>query len=273
MTFDAYETAQETGRPIELYAFTIGATTYRYTSAEDTVTVSLVDYEPEAISRGRVGHGAEDKASGLEIELPGNNDFASQYVSVIPGSRARVTVSRVQRPDFPSPEVVTLFDGYVQKVQFVDNGVKAKVIAGSITSILDDQIPRRTFQAQCNHVLYDDGCQVDDTSSSYRHTGRVLTVSGSTITVFNADNFSDGWFTAGSVERTGGGDSRLVLSHTGTTLELLMPFPDDITGEDVVVLAGCAHIDSVCSVKFLNIANMDAFLWVPKKNIFATGID
>jgi uncharacterized phage protein (TIGR02218 family) len=192
---------------------------------------------------------------------------------VIPGSRARVTVSRVQRPDFPNPEVVTLFDGYIQKVQFVENGVKAKVVAGSITSILDDQIPSRTFQAQCNHVLYDDGCQVDDTSASFRHTGQVLTVSGSTITVFDTDSFSNGWFTGGSVERTGGGDSRLVLDHTGTSLQLLLPFPDDVTGENVVLLAGCAHTSTVCSSKFSNIANIDAFIWVPKKNIFATGLD
>jgi hypothetical protein len=37
MTYEAFESSVEGGRPVELYKFIIGADVYRYTSAEDEI--------------------------------------------------------------------------------------------------------------------------------------------------------------------------------------------------------------------------------------------
>lgn len=278
MTFDQYEISKEDSQPLELFEFAIGSQTYRYTNAEDEVEVDLLTYTPEAIKRSRVEKGAEAGRLSIEIELPARNEFAERYIGIIPGQKATLVVKRVQRLDFPSPEVFRLFDGIVKSVSFEDDGNKARVQALPRVALLSRPIPRRRFQAGCNNVLYGSGCNVDDTDPAYRHTGEVTAVSGRTITVDGASGFAAEWWVAGRVERSGGADARLILAHSGDDLTLLLPFPDDVTGETVTLLAGCPHGIVSCDDKFDNIVNatsggFDGYAFVPKKNIFATGLD
>lgn len=272
MTFSAFETAVEASRPIELYTIVVGAETFRYTSAEDTITIGGLPYTPVAISRGKLSQGPEEANRVVEVELPGSNTFALKYVISVPSQRAKLTLSRVQRPDFPGPQVITLFEGYVKSVSFSNNGRTAKLAVLPAISAASRSVPRYTYQGSCNNVLYDVRCQVDSTNPAYRLTGTVTAVVGNVVTVFGANGITDGWFDGGSAEALGGTDARLILSHIGNDVTLLLPFPYALVGQPLILLAGCKHIISVCKSKFDNVINYGGFSFVPTNNPFDTGI-
>lgn len=280
MTFDAFESAQETSQPVEIIRFFLGSDTFEYTSAEDAIVIESITYNPVAIRRSSISQSPEDRESVVSFTVDGSNEFARLFIGVVPGDRARVTIRRVQRSDFPGPEVVTLYEGFVSSVKFSADGYVANIASQSIASATSRPIPRFTYQGLCNHVLYDTGCKVDDTNTAFRITGTVLSVTDSTITVSGADGETDGFWTGGFVEAQGGQDIRLILSHTGTSLQLLLPFPFDVLSESVVVLAGCDHLIGTCDTKFFtpevvtsNVINYGGFAFIPTKDIFRTGIN
>lgn len=275
MTYAQFETSTESGQPIELYEFSIGATTYYWTSAEDTVTVSAQDYEPLAgLSRSKIGQGPEERDATLTVTMPAINPFVRPYIAAVPSTRATVKILRLHRPDFPGPEVVTIFEGIVKAVNFdQDGGRVAKVAVEPLVGATSRPVPQFTYQGLCNHVLYDDQCQVDDTDPNYRATLTVTAVAGNVLTIAGLAGFGDGWFTGGVVEINGGLDARLIIDQTGNDVTLHLPFPSSPLGTLAIVLAGCAHDITTCKNKFDNVINYGGFAFVPTINIFETGVD
>ena len=273
MTYDAYEASIESSQPVEIYRIILGPNSYRYTSSEDDVVIDGNTYEAIAISRSKIGRGQEERSNVLEITVPGNNEVAVQYISNVPGQRGRVTIQRYQRLDGATPEVITIFEGLLGSVSFENDAKTAKMAVTPLSVATSREIPRFVYSAQCNHVLYDDGCQVSKASSSYHYSGTVTVVSGNTITVPGLSGFSAGWFTAGYVEALSGLDSRLITNHSGDVLQLLLPFPFNAVGKSVDVYAGCGHSIADCKTKFDNVVNFGGFAFVPVKNPFQSGLD
>lgn len=272
MAFDTYESGQENSRPFELYTITIGTTIVRYTSAEDSITESGDTFLPANIQRSKLrGGGPDSRDEAIVLTLPGDNTIVKQFITSVPGVKADVVIERMQRDDV-AEDVITIFEGRITSVAFENNGRVAKVEVKPRVSAQSRPVPRFTYQGLCNHVLYDDACGVDDTSSSYRLSSAAVTSeSGNTINVAGADGFADGWFTGGYVE--GDNDYRLILSHVGTLLTLHLPFAESVLSTTVNVFAGCAHTIEICGSKFSNVTNFGGFAFVPTKNIFQTGLD
>jgi uncharacterized phage protein (TIGR02218 family) len=270
MTYSGNETSTEGGRPVEIYVFTTGGTIQRYTSAEDEVTVGVNTYEPVAIRRSDTADGPEEREHDFTFELPSSDEVAQLFAGVLTGDRTRVTVSRYHRGDTPTPEVVVIFDGYVQSARFTDDLAVCRITARSVISSLGRQAPARTFQAMCNHVLYT--CRVDDTDSSFRASAVSATSQvGSLLTVSGLGAFAAGWFTGGYVEEIGTGIRRLILNDDGAGgLTLLVPFA--VAPTTVNVFAGCDHTGATCQSKFDNLINFGGFPFVPTKNPFSTGL-
>jgi len=170
MTYNAYALTIEESRPIELYRFVQGGDTFEYTNAEDELTVATIPYNPETISRGRIAQSPRDRTSTLEVRVPSYNAFARRYRSSTPGARASVTISRVQRPDFPSPGVITLYAGYVGSVAFENEMKEAVIACRPIESASSRPVPRFSYQSLCNHVLFDASCKVADTDPRWGYT-------------------------------------------------------------------------------------------------------
>jgi len=280
MTYDAFEVSAETGEPIELYRFVQGGDTYEYTSGEDELTVDSITYEPIPISRSKLLQGSGDKKNILDIEVPGSNPFALQYLSSVPGEIATLIIRRVHRADFPGPEVIKVFEGKVRSVSFSKNAKKGRIAVLPLISATARTIPRYTYMGMCNNVLGDDNCKADLNDAAWLLSNAlVTTVASNVITVTGASGFSDGWFVPGYVEFNNGTDFRMVLDHTGDDLTLLLPFPTDITGEMVDVIAGCAHDTNACHTKFFttedvasNLINYGGFWEVPTQNPFTKGL-
>lgn len=272
MAFDTLEEGLESSRPLELYTFTVGSTTYRYTSAEDDY-VDGVNTFTAVQGLGRTAltaGGPTDSVGTLTVEMPGTDAIAQLYIDGIPGVIPTVSIERVQRTDGSK---ATIFDGTIRSVSFENSGYLAKFEIVPAFSGIQREIPRFKFSSLCNHVLYDDRCQVDDTSASFRLSAAACTaVSGNTITVTGADANGDGYYTGGFVQTSSADDRRLILDQTGTVLTLLLPFTTSPLGSNVTVFAGCDHTIATCSSKFSNVVNFGGFAYVPTRNVFQSGL-
>jgi hypothetical protein len=273
LTYASFETSQESGSPVEVYRFTLGAQSFFYTSAEVDQTIAAVDYEAISIERSKLEEGPDKRGSTLTITVPTPNEVAQLFVLQIPGLRVRIEIDRFHRLDTPTPEVIRIFDGFVVSASYVQNMKAAKLSCRPAISVLGRIVPRLTYQNQCNHVLYDDGCKVDDTDVQFRASNQLVTgVLGNVLTIANLGlSYVDGWFNGGYVEVLGGSDYRLVLDHVGDDLTLFAPFT--ITPTNVNVFAGCDHTIPTCKTKFDNVLNYGGFAFVPTKNPFQTGLD
>lgn len=270
-TFDALESSVEESRPVEVYEFALGSDSFRYTSAEDEITLGSDVYAVEAIKRGPVIQGSDDRDAVMEIMVPALNTFAKKYIDIVPGQLASVSIIRVQR-DEPTPWTQALvYKGFVQSVKFPMNGQEAVIAVRSVESTMSRPIPRFTYQGLCNNFLYDSACGVNP--DLFKHTGEVTAVSGNVITVTGANGQADGYYTAGYVKPAGVQDFRMILDHTGNDLTLLLPFGEALTGTNVDIFAGCNHkISGHCDTRFSNVGRFAGFAFVPKINPFETGI-
>lgn len=275
MTYSAFETSVEDSRPVEIFEITAGSTSFFYTSAEDDQLVGAQTYTAVAgLQRGPTTEGPEQREDDFQIELPTSDPLAQIFTGVMPGFRVRLQVRRFQRGDTPTPEVVQIFDGFIQSASFKLQIRKTILTARPVIASIGKQIPRRTYQSACNHVLYDPStCQVDDTDPAFRASAlSVASMVGNDLTVTSglAGTYADSFMNGGYVEVIGGADFRLILVHVGNVLTLLLPF--SVTPPTVNVFAGCAHVISVCFSKFDNVDRYGGFAFVPTRNVFRTGL-
>lgn len=271
MSYGTFEGSVESGQPVEFFDIEVGPTSYHVTSGESEETVLGNVYTPlEGLTRGKIDLAQEARSTIVEVMMPASHAFPLSYVNQIPGQKATLTIYRLHRDDTPTPAVIVIFEGSVQSVSFEQQGRVAKLSVVPSSYAKSRTVPRFTFQGACNHVLGDARCKVDE--NAFKFTSTVSAVSGNTITVVGANVYPDGYFTAGRVDLTGSVDSRLILSHIGSLLTLLLPFGTSPIGSTVTAFAGCAHDGLTCFNKFNNTINYGGWPFIPNKNPFNTGL-
>lgn len=271
MTFAPIETSTEDGNVIELYTFTFGGSTDRFTSYNRDITFAGFAWQATQISRSALEASVEDAINELKITVPQDNVIAQQFISNVPGRVGSVTVEKGHADD-PAEERVILFEGFIAQVGF-DADLVATITCKPQTNVFKRAGPRFTFQGICNHVLYDERCKIlrtGDPAGEFLLTGTVTSVVGNNIDVAGVSAAGAGFFDGGFVKAPAGGDddARLVLSSSGDTLTLLLAFSVEVIGTDVDVFAGCTHDLAICESKFDNVINYGGFPFVPRKNPF-----
>jgi len=129
----------------------------------------------------------------------------------------------------------------------------------------------RLYTATCSADLGDTRCKVDLTSAAYRGTGTVAAVPAtSSFTASGLSAFDDGWFTAGKLTFTGGGNvgvSVEVKAHVNdgaVSLTLWQAMPESIAaGDTFTVTAGCDKRFTTCHDRFNNVVNFRGFPHIP----------
>ncbi len=267
MTFEAYENSQQSGRPVELFHFSIGAEDFRYTSAEDVIYFGGYNYIPRQISRNSVKESGDAQGGTLSVELPLADLVCLRYIGIAEPAPMHLLVTRVHRDDLSDARTVWM--GRLTSVAYTKNGTLAKMTFLPVKSGLRRQIPHYKYQALCNHVLYGSACQV--VSGSFKFTGTASGASTSSITVVGLTaSKGAGWATGGKCVVNG--DARLILAQPTDVLSLSLPFRDDPDGQAIEVYAGCDHNHTTCDSKFSNAINYGGFPFVPTKNPFQTGV-
>jgi uncharacterized phage protein (TIGR02218 family) len=267
VTYQGQETSIEAGQPVELYVFTIGTETYRYTSAEDFVTFAANTYVPKQIERSDPVQTDQERKQELKITMPAEDPVCSRFIGVVPGKPLFLDLLRFHRGD---TEAYNVWSGKIIGATFKQRGAVCEMSGVTSESALNRNIPRIKYQGVCNHVLYDDNCKVN--KDSYKYTDNVSSVSGATVTINGISAAKGaGWAIGGYIDY-GSSDYRLVTAQSGDTLTLVLPFADDMVGETVDVYAGCDHLLTTCQSKFSNNLNYGGFAFVPTLNPFNASI-
>lgn len=272
MAFATYETSLETGLPIEVYKLTVGNITYRFTSVADEQVLGADTYEPIAVERSQITMSQDERTEILNMTMPSNHPFIRRYTNIVPGLKANLSIFRFHRLD-GALEQILFYKGLVRSVAFTRNATEAKIAVMPLTKGLSRMVPRFTYQSPCNHILYDERCKVGETLANV-HTNIVTGVVGTTITINGLTAKGTGWADGGMLTNPARDDYRLILSHTGDDVVILMPFTDafGLLGETLEVLAGCDHSLPTCKTKFDNVINYGGFKFVPTRNPFTVGI-
>jgi uncharacterized phage protein (TIGR02218 family) len=269
MTYENRETSVESGKPVELYHFTIGTTHYYYTSAPDTFLFGGNNWVPRQIERTDPSQSTEDRRQQMEVTLPTEDPVASRFVGIIPGSLMTLEISRYHRDD---TGVFILWSGAVVGASYGLQGAQCTLRCVTSEAAFSRAIPRYKYQGLCNNVLFDDLCQV--TKASFTHTDTCTDVTGSDITVQNlATTFPTANWAVGGYASFNDSDFRLVMAQTSDVLTLFIPFENSPLGQTVKVFAGCDHLIATCKDKFSNLINFGGYPYVPTVNPFIVGVD
>lgn len=275
MTFNANETARESASPVEIYLITQGSDVFRFTTADEDQVVDSQTYTAESgMSRTRIQYSPNARKQAIGISFKANNSYISRYIGVQPSATARVVISRFHRNDTPTPEVVRIFEGVVRAVTFEGDGFTAQADVVPESGLINKPLPLYTHQSQCNHVLFDTRCKVNQLNFQFSGTVTAVSSDGITLTVAGIDAAKGvGFATSGRVELTGGSDFRTVQEHSATDqIKILSPFRESPLNTTVTVTAGCDHSIQVCKSKFDNVVNFGGFAFVPDRNIFERGV-
>lgn len=279
MSYDATENSVQDGQPRELYKFVVGTTTYRYTSAQETLEItsgvggSSEAYLPLEIERTDTEQGKELARQAITVTVPRASDIANQFVAFVPSKRIFLTIYRTHAG---GADYVQLWKGRVRSVTWKEGGIAELEGAPTLMS-LKRQGLRKNFGSSCQHALYDGGCGV--LKADYATSVLVSAVDTTTITgtgEITATSTAD-WFVSGYAERANG-EIRFVIMQSGDTVEVLFPFTALSPGETITIYAGCKRDIQTCFDKFNTAENPDAanffgFHVNPKKNPFHTGLN
>ncbi|MEM8493219.1 MAG: phage BR0599 family protein [Pseudomonadota bacterium] len=260
------DTSVQDGNPVYKFAFTVGATVYRYTSASYDITDPNGTYTAESISMTNVIATNELNKGVVQVTLPRDNTLAGLFLGKVPEVATSLSIfrghiptetgdlywrGRVTSPD-PSGDTVTLN---------CENIFTSRQRVGL----------RARYQKPCRHGLYTTECGV--VRSSFGVAASINTISGRTITI-NALSVSpelDATYFSGGIVELSTGELRTIESQNGLVLTLLYPFNDLTSGSPEVsctLFPGCNRTTDHCKNRFNNLPNHGGFPHFPAKNPF-----
>ena len=274
MTFAAQEISLESSSRVQIIKFAVGLETFNYISTKEDRTIDAVLYTAIGFNLGPNDISMEDRGKTIVLTLPPDDPFVLRYLSVLPGVKSTVTVLETQRRD-GTEETIIAFRGIVQSVGFTRNATEAKVALLPIQGLATRTGPRHTYQSLCNHMLYDERCQVAKATFTYSGNASVFDTATNVLTVDGlfAAKGAD-WAIGGYVSNNALADYRMIIAQSSDDVTLHFPFPTafPLVGNTVEVIAGCDHSLAVCSSKFANVINYGGSAFIPNKNIFGVGL-
>ena len=287
MTYAAFESSD--GRPVELYEFKQGGTFFRYTSASRDYVVGAVTYQSKTITRTEPTHSKDDISGDITLTVPRDFTIAILFQQILPAIIPSLTVYRLHLNDGGTPQIVAYWKGFLSSVAFRDN--IATIACQPVTRVFNKQIPRFVYSGVCNHVLYDQGCQVANTSFKFQGIINAF-VDSTTMEIIGlgaaAVSISPGLSTAehdiywqGGYIEMDNGERRTILegnvSSNPDYARILLPFEDVQVGDQLTVFAGCNHsihpLTGDCDRKFGNGLRYGGFAFVPTANPFNIELD
>lgn len=160
---------------------------------------------------------------------------------------------------------VILFRGRVAEIDCIGR-TSAQVTVASDLVLLDIDMPRNVYQANCQHVLYGPHCGLS--SGTFSATGTIG--EGSTKTYISWSSATVA-YQQGAITFTSGantGVTATVKSAGDGWLQLAYPLPNaPAAGDGFSAAYGCDHTMATCQSRFNNIARFRGFPFVPPPQI------
>lgn len=279
MTYSNFEQSTEQGTPVELYIFSHGTQTFRYTSTSSDVQFGgHLFTSKHSISRNAVSQDTEDFSGRVELSISRKSEVAKLYVEYLPVAPVNVQILRYHDED-PDKETnfIQVFKGTVLTCKF--NQLEAVLKCAPMTSAFKRVIPIHTFQPTCNFTVFSqttssiDGTQTwhgcNASQAAHEVNATVLSVDGSTLTVSGIPAHPDNYY-QGGVVISDSGETRMVRQQVGGVLTLEHRIASLTPGAIVKLLPGCDGQETTCRNKFNNIRNFSGFSRIPFNNPFTS---
>lgn len=254
-----------------------GGSVFRWTSHDQVVSIGGTSWTlGPGIATGRMKWTA-----GVEVDTLSLSLYARQGSTLINGvglmpfinggglDGATVVVERAFRAAAGDAWVGKLhrFSGTVSDVDRPSR-VEATITLRSEFEVLNQQLPRNVFEAQCDRTVYDTGCNV--AKATYTVAGAVSAV-GALRLSFGGTNLStkpDGYYTLGAVVFTSGvnaGVRRTIRASTAAgVITLVQPLPlAPSVGDTFSIYPGCDRSLATCTNKFANARRFRGTPYIP----------
>ena len=260
----------------DLYTWTLvtGAVS-RYTSADIDLVISGNTFSSAnaLFKRGKTQSQLGIQVPQLEIDVfPRAGDLISGVgwvqaarTGVLDG--ATVLVERFLSDSWTNLAVGSLYQffGAIGNLDWDRSHIKVTLVAP--TKVLNQKLPRNTFQATCLHTLYDTHCTVNKGAK----TVSGVVASGSTTNLVNSNRTeADNYFNLGVITFTSGVNSglqRSVDAYTNANGQFSIPFPLPAApqaGDTFSAYPGCNKLyGGDCLGKFNNQPNFKATPFIP----------
>jgi uncharacterized phage protein (TIGR02218 family) len=247
MTFATYEQSNDAGRPIGLYLFAWGNTTWAYTSADRQVVVDAVTYEPLGISDDGLAQGGSGRKE-FTIHAPASIPLAAKFRGTPPSESVIVVVRKKHLDDAEAP---IHWIGKVTNIRRSDNGAKAEIICRNPG--LRRAGLRITWCRQCPYFVFDLSCGLD--KALFATTREIIAIDGNNLTLDGAALAASPYYNGGFIEWDADGLGTLERRGIELTLGVneyqLFGRSDGLTvGQEVTIYPGCDGLSETCDVKF-----------------------
>jgi uncharacterized phage protein (TIGR02218 family) len=160
---------------------------------------------------------------------------------------------------------VILFKGRVAQIDSIGR-TSAQVTVASDLVLLDIDMPRNVYQADCQHVLFDAQCGL--AAGTYSTAGAVGAGSTQSVIVWSAATAD---YQQGTVAFTSGantGADVTIKAVSAGSLVLAYPLPNaPAAGDTFVATYGCDHTMATCQSRFNNLSQFRGFPFVPPPQI------
>jgi len=262
----------------DLFTITLARTgqNLRFTNADRPVWWNNTFYDPYSLAidglqfKKSVGLSVDEQTitlSATRDRLINNRPWFDEIANGLL-DHAEIRRERVFAPDWNSPPVgsVILFDGIVSTIDSL-TATQCQLKVKSYLSLLNQPMPRNSWQTSCLHTLFDAGCKLS--KAAYQVVGVVG--AGSTVNTLNWGGATSGVYWQGMISFTSGpnmGLSRTIKLATGSQLMLHLPLPwMPVAGDLFFAYPGCDKTYLTCQNRFNNTANNRSYPYIPSATL------
>lgn len=267
MTFDAYESSVEDGQPIHLFRFTMGDTVWRYTSADEDLTVDGLVWKAVPITDDGVRETGESTGDGMTITAPVSIGPAQVFMSNPPSTS--IQVHRLALHVGMTVPVIN-YSGELIQVDFGGQPGMCKLSATKLSATMRRNGLRIGFQRSCPYAVYDSlTCKVDKSAHAAGIT--VQDVDGFVVVSPDFGVYPANYFTGGMIEwmhPVRGLQMITVESHSGNAATIFGDTSLIYPGLILTAYPGCSRTMQACA-SFGNILNYGGFPAMPGKSPYS----
>ena len=256
MNYVTRESQEQMPDSFEVYTFTCGTETFRYTSYFEDITYKTNTFKAVSIQRSGYHKDLIEGVIRCNVQAPVSTMFVSYIVS-FPVLPIRITITKIYISDILQTGLI--FNGYVKSFSIEKQIANAECV--STIDELNQKVPRVFIQSLCNNVFGGSVCGVNISGYTTNETVLGIEDNGRILTLTGVDNFY-GWF--GGFKQgivTFNGDSRFISDQVHSQIEIHFPFRDLTVGSIIAVSLGCDKTGLTCKYKFFD--NRNNFVGMP----------
>jgi hypothetical protein len=242
----------------ELYVFTDGVNTYRYTSGMRELNLDNHIYVRESINRGSIKRDASLSKNKMTITMPITNQVVQQWITPDITKYLIVDIYTLDKKNL----VTMSWSGRLTQTSTSDKEMEMTfelLITRAGQTGVNDRVQRN-----CRYSLYSERCGLN--REDFKIAGNVMTYKNDVLTIAFEEYIPSGYFTGGILQ-TPNGEQTFIKAHDEETVTLFrknQQLVDNLSNGITLVnlYKGCLRTLDSCNT-FNNTLNYGGFPYLP----------